>query len=375
MVHLAPSYDIFPTWLSQLSLFHFRNYTHHTITATASPQVITGPNGSGKTNILEAISLLGGGRGLRRATLSHLQNYKSDQPWALNIRLWDNEEELKINMGVESLEASKKIVKVNGTITPVTQLAQWVQVVWLTPFMDQLFLESPGRRRTFMDRLILPFDYQHASRLAKLEYALKERNRLLRDAVQDTTWLDTLEDRIAQESVAIMASRQHFLHELNETILEMGSAFPQAQCKLVGPIAQLLLTKPALEVEDEVRRLLAVGRRQDNLSGGGISAQQSDLSVYHLDFRRPAEVCSTGEQKALLLSMVLAQARLIVAHTGRPPLILLDEVVAHLDQARRCALFKEILALRMQGWLTGTDRDLFKELEQDAHFLSIPLSL
>lgn len=374
MVHLAPSCDISTMWLSQLSLFHFRNYTHHVITSTSSPQVITGPNGSGKTNILEAISLLAGGRGLRRATLPHLQNYKSDQPWALNMRLWDGEEELKINIGVEGLEASKKTVKVNGTVTPVTHLAQWVHVVWLTPFMDQLFLESPARRRAFMDRLILPFDYQHASRLAKLEYALRERNRLLRDAVQDTTWMATLEDRIAQESVSIMASRQHFLQELNEAILQMGSAFPQAQCKLAGPIAQLLLIKPALEVEDEVRDLLAAGRARDSVSGGGISAQQSDLNVYHLDFGRPAEVCSTGEQKALLLSIVLAQARLIVAHTGRPPLILLDEVVAHLDQARRYALFKEILALRMQGWLTGTDRGLFTELEQDAHFFSVSLS-
>lgn len=362
-----------PCWVEHLRLHNFRNYTSLDLETAREPVVLTGQNGAGKTNILEALSLLNPNKGIRRATVPQLQNFHHpEQPWAINARLRRGDDFSQINMGIDLLAPKKKILKINGTLTPKSGLLEQVIVLWCTPFMDQIFVASLSQRRKFLDRLVTMYDPAHSKRLAKLEHTLRERGRLLKERCMDNTWLSALEERIARESVAIITTRQHFLEKLNHYTKDALTNFPKAHCHVKGAIEKLLETNAALTVEDKVSETLHNNRLQDTYSSSAsMGAHLSDLVVYHLDFNQPAEVCSTGEQKALLLSIIMAQARLSVELRRCTPLLLLDEVVAHLDLVRRETLFQEISDLKMQAWLTGTDIGHFEPLEGRAQFFNI----
>ncbi len=364
-----------PRGVEKLQLSHFRSYETFNLSLDLTPVVLTGPNGVGKTNLLEAISFLIPGRGLRRARLSEIKKQGSQEPWSLSYHLKDGEGDLQIGTGQdpESPTSERRLTKINGEKAKNQSiLAEWVSMVWLTPQMDRLFLDGPSERRRFLDRLVYGFDPTHASRLSRYEKALRERNLLLRQGRYDSHWLEGLEDILVNEGMAITVSRREVVGQLISVLKSQDHSFPQADLSLEGNLETLLQTHSSLEVEEEMRKVLRQNRDQDRLTGRtSLGAHRSDLFVVYPDKNQAASLCSTGEQKALLLSIVMASARLLSARTGAIPLLLLDEVVAHLDKGRRTALFEAILQLKMQVWLTGTDVSLFEELQGDAQFFGL----
>lgn len=361
--------------VEQLNLTHFRCYESLSITLDLRPVILTGPNGAGKTNILEALSLLIPGKGLRRARLSEIKRQASTDPWAISIHLKDEEEGTQIGTGLdpEAPESERRITKINGEkIKSQSILAKWVSVVWLTPQMDRLFLDGPQGRRRFLDRLVYGFDPSHAIRLNRYERALKERNSLLQQGKLDRFWLEGLEETLVNEGIAITIARREVVGQLSSLLKAQGHGFLPVEMDLEGELETLLYQKSLLEAEEEIRRLLETSRVQDRITGRtSFGPHRSDLKVIHPEKNQPAAYCSTGEQKALLLSIVMGSAHLLSVRTEAVPLLLLDEVIAHLDKTRRTALFDAILKLKMQTWLTGTDVSLFEELQGNAQFLSL----
>jgi DNA replication and repair protein RecF len=379
-------------WLAQLTLANFRSYARMSLEVDPRPVVLTGPNGAGKTNVLEAISFLSPGRGLRGARLGEVvrrheaapaaenaDDGPSDGGWSVAARVVTPDGPRDVGTGRENgAEAGgdpaapeareRRLVKIDGAFARGQQtLAEVVRLVWLTPRMDGLFREGAGARRRFLDRLVTGFDPGHAGRLAAYEQALRQRARLLRSGGADDAWLTALEDTMARHGVAVAAARRALIGDLSRACALGVGPFPRAGVALLGDIDDWLDALPALGVEDELRTRLAAGRGQDAESGGAaVGPHRSDLAVHDLETGRPAGQGSTGEQKAMMLSIVLAHARLVALESGAPPLLLLDEVAAHLDEARRAALFEEILALGAQAWLTGTDDALFAGLGEGA---------
>ena len=356
----------------RLKLSDFRGYADAHIEVDRRPVVLTGPNGAGKTNILEALSLLAPGRGLRRARLSDLDR-QGGGPWAVAARLKRGEDDpVEVGTGRDPEGGEKRIVRIDArTVRGQAQLATIGAIQWLTPQMDGLFLDGAGNRRRFLDRLVTGADPDHAGRLAAYDHAQRERLRLLREGRADPTWLDALEDTMARHGVAVAAARRERVHALDSATVGAG-AFPQAALRLAGSVESWLDDTPALGVEDRLRARLKEMRRID--AEAGITTEgphRSDLDVTHVGRGQAARLCSTGEQKALLLSIQLANARLVKGHSGAAPLLLLDEVAAHLDEVRRAALFDEILALGAQAWLTGTDAQLFRPLRGLGQFLRV----
>jgi DNA replication and repair protein RecF len=370
-------------WLRRLVLADFRNYVRAELHVDPRPVVLSGPNGAGKTNLLEAISLLIPGRGLRRARLGEIDRrlegggFAGSWGVAASLRRPDGEVEIGTgrdpDMGAAPAR-ERRLVKINGAVASgQAVLAQYLAVVWLTPQMDRLFLDGAGGRRRFFDRLIYGFDPAHAQRLARYEHAMQERSQLLRHggaAGADPSWLGGLEQQMAELGVAIAAARRELLARLGAALGKEPGPFPRAALALDGTVEAWLERMPALAAEEAFRRRLAEDRARDGESGGAhCGPHRSDLVATHLERNLPAAQCSTGEQKALLISLVLAYARLLAESRGLPPILLLDEVSAHLDARRRSALFGEIVALDLQAWLTGTDAALFAELGDRAqHF-------
>jgi len=368
----------------RMTLTDFRGYAAARLSVTAAPVVLFGPNGAGKTNLLEALSFLAPGRGLRRARLSEIdRRLKTAEgglggaaagPWAIHASLETPRGAVEIGTGRDSGEASeRRILQIDGQAARGhTMLAQHLGVVWLTPSMDRLFVEGSSGRRRFLDRLVYGFDSEHAQRLSSYEQAMRERARLLRDGPSDRSWLAALEETMGANGVAIAAARREAVARLDHACAETVGLFPAARLALEGEIEALLDRLPALGAEDEFRRRLAELRRQDRESGTtALGPHRSDLAVRHAASTMPAAEGSTGEQKALLISIVLAHARLQASLKGRPPILLLDEVVAHLDPARRAALYGELLGLGAQAWLTGTDAELFDGLRGQAQFFAV----
>jgi DNA replication and repair protein RecF len=371
-------------WLARLALTDFRNYGRGDLAVERRPVVLTGPNGAGKTNLLEAISFLVPGRGLRQARLSEVDRAVSGEragAWGVSAAVCRDGDTVEIGTGRDPGPAAdtgreRRLVKINGAfVGGPSALAEHLAVIWLTPQMDRLFLDSAGARRRFLDRLVYGLDPDHARRLARYEHALQERSQVLRQGSPgswDATWLAALEQQIAEGGVAIAAARRELLERLGQAVARGVGPFPQAALALDGAIEGWLAVMPALAVEDRVREQLAADRARDAESGGAqCGTHRSDLSVTHLARGLPAAQCSTGEQKALLISIVLAEARVQIESRGVAPLLLLDEVVAHLDAIRRAALFEEILALDLQAWLTGTEVALFAELGGRAQFFGV----
>lgn len=370
-----------------LQLHHFRCYEAARLEGlTSGPVVLTGPNGAGKTNILEAVSLLSPGRGLRSAKISEMQKRDGTAPWVLSAEAETPYGLTRIGTGLDSQSLTdKRLVRINGeAVKAQTALAEYLACVWLTPQMDRLFIDGASGRRKFLDRLIFAFDPGHAGRVTRYENAMSQRSKILRDnPYPDPVWLDGLEAQMAETGVAIAAARLEFLNIL-QGACDQGYAtgeitetlFPRALMRLGGTIEELLGQAPALEVEDMFRYQLRDSRGQDARTGGAATGpHKADLLVQYAAKNMPADQCSTGEQKALLIGMTLAHSRLMAAERGAPPILLLDEVAAHLDEGRRGALYDILLGLGGQVWMTGTDALLFESLQGRAHFYHVEKSM
>ena len=368
--------------VTRLVLTQFRSYAAGALAASGRPVVLAGPNGAGKTNVLDAISLLGPGRGLRGARLG--DHIRKDPVETANNALWavaatiargTESYELGTGLGLNAQGGERRRMHLNGApLTNTSELAEIVQMIWLTPAMDRLFAEGASGRRKFLDRLVLGFDSAHARRASRYETAMRERLRLLKFGPRDPAWLDGLEIEMAETGVAMAIARAETVARLNVALAARGNAgaFPCAQLALEGE-ADVLVAEDAAAAESGFRTRFAKMRMRDAEARRTIfGPHASDLAVRHTEKRMNAADCSTGEQKALLISIVLADAwELAHAREGYAPLLLLDEVAAHLDLKRRNALFDEILALGAQAWMTGTDLSLFEGLGGRADIFSV----
>ena len=365
--------------VTRLVLTNFRNYRVARLTLGTEPVVLTGPNGAGKTNLLEALSFLAPGRGLRSAKLTEIDRRPgsgceaADLGWAIAAVVATQHGTLRVGTGRDSAANERRVVRIDGEPTrSQAALGERLGVVWLTPLMDRLFLEGPSGRRRFLDRLVFGFDPAHASRVNAYEQALRERSRVLRDGPADPAWLAALEEVMAEQGVAVAAGRRETVQRLDRACAEAEGPFPRARLMLLGTVEGWLDVMPALAAEAEFASALAGNRQSDAQIGGAtIGPHRSDLAVELAGKGIAAEFASTGEQKALLISIVLAHATLQQAIRGEPPLLLLDEIAAHLDAGRRAALFEALLRLESQVWLTGTDEALFAPLRYQAQFLSV----
>ncbi len=370
-------------WVSRLRLTNFRSYAQARIDPAPGPVVLTGPNGAGKTNLLEALSLLAPGRGLRRARLDDLARREASvahgeapgepQGWAVAARIESSDGAVDIGTGHTPQESRRRTVRINDAAARgQTALGDHVSAVWLTPQMDRLFIEGAAGRRRFLDRLVFGIDPKHAGRISAYDHALRERARLLQRGTGDRAWLDTLERTLAERGVAIAAARREMTARLAGLCEAPLGPFPGARLALTGTVENWLDDGPALAAEDKLQHGLHESRSRDAVTGGAaIGPHRSDFIMHHLGNGMPADQCSTGEQKALLIAIVLANARLEAAERDRAPLLLLDEVAAHLDVERREALFAELLNLGAQAWLTGTDSAIFESLAGTAQFLAV----
>ena len=363
--------------VTRLALTDFRNCRAARLEFVAGPVVLTGPNGAGKTNLLEAVSVLSPGRGLRNARLADFDRRgeieEAESCWAVAATIETRRGPVRVGTGRDPAGGERRVVRIDGeSARGQAALGEIVGVTWLTPQMDRLFIEGPSARRRFLDRLVLGLDPAHAARVSAYEQAMRERSRLLRDGPTDPAWFDAIEETMAAQGVAVAAARRDAVERLDEACAAAEGPFPGARLSLSGTVEAWLGELPALSVEDGFRAALKDGRAVDAAAGGAtVGPHRSDLAVTHAERGVAAETMSTGEQKALLISIVLAHARLQRHTRGEAPLLLLDEVAAHLDAARREALFAILLDLESQVWLTGTDSTLFAPLRTAARFLSV----
>lgn len=367
-------------WIARLTLSQFRNYTSVSLAPGPAPVVLTGANGAGKTNILEAVSLLSPGRGLRGVPFLELRQSGSTAPWAVSARLQSRNGETILGTGLSGDpaegERAVRLIRINGEPAASSALAEYLRIVWLTPALDGLFTGPAAERRRFLDRMTATFTPGYRRQLSQFERATRQRNRLL-EMGGTSSLLDALELQMAESGVAIAAARMQLLEQLNAMIAERetgarNSAFPAASLEIDGTLETSLTEQAAVDVEDgylqELARLREIDRAAKRTTAG---PHRSDLLVYNRARRLPARLCSTGEQKALLAGLVLAHAELVKRQNGSAPIILLDEIAAHLDEERRAALFAQIEALEAQAWLTGTDREMFAPLEGRAQFFVV----
>jgi DNA replication and repair protein RecF len=365
-------------WVERLRLTNFRNYQSLALSVGPAPVVLTGSNGAGKTNLLEAVSLLTAGQGLRRAPYPELTRIGS-AGWAVAASVHVPQGRMDIGTGLEPHKSgarSGRTVRIDGKDQPGSgALSGLADINWLTPAMDGLFTGSGSERRRFLDRLIPSFDPGHRARLGQFERAMQQRNRLLAEDVREPARFAGFERVMAETGVAIAAARIAALAELGAAIdarrqEAQESAFPWAELAVAGTLESQLSERPAVDVEDAFAAHLQATRERDRAAGRTLDGpHRSDLIVGHGPKQLPASVCSTGEQKALLIGLVLAHAELVRRHrNGAAPVLLLDEVAAHLDPSRRAALFDEIAALDSQAWMTGTDVQAFSGLLGRAQF-------
>ena len=349
--------------LRRLTLRDFRSYCDAMLELDGRPVALSGLNGAGKTNLLEAVSYLAPGKGLRNATVAELGRRMPGEvggrAWSVSTGVQGEGAEARLGTGVESAGASRRIVRLDGETVAPGRLADVVRLVWLTPAQDRLFLEGGSERRRFLDRLAFAAEPAHAATANAYDRALRERLRLLTDGPADPVWLDALEARLGEEGVRLAHVRARTLDALQAEIdARADRPFPQALLDLSGEWSR---PDPAADAP-RLAEALARARPRDAAAGRSLTGpHRTDLLVRHREKDRPAAECSTGEQKALILNLVLAQAaRLSRAESSPNPILLLDEVAAHLDVKRRAALFEEITALGLQAFLTGTDRALFQ---------------
>jgi DNA replication and repair protein RecF len=362
----------------RLWLTNFRNYRAASLEAGATTIVLVGPNGAGKTNLIEAISLLAPGRGLRRATLDEVAFSDGDGSWAVAAEIEGALGLATLGTGIarpadQGATRSRKFRIDREPAPSAAAFAEHLRVVWLVPAMDSLFVGAPSERRRFLDRLVLAVDAAHGSRVNALERALRSRNRLLEAPRPDPHWLDALEHKTAELAVAVAGARVETVRRLHGVPVSLNEAtFPAAEIALDGWMEQLMPAHPAGAIEERYRALLRDNRGRDAAAGRTLDGPHlTDLSVRYAAKGVAAADASTGEQKALLIGLVLAHARLVADMTGIAPVVLLDEVVAHLDPSRRAALHTELAALGAQVWMTGADPALFAEIGDGAAFVEV----
>ncbi|MBQ0820495.1 DNA replication/repair protein RecF [Microvirga terrae] len=365
--------------IARLILQDFRTYASLDLTVSRPLVALVGENGAGKTNVLEAISLFMPGRGLRRAELGEMARNEGPGSFAISVTLDAPYGEHRLGTGIEHQhEGSRasRICRIDGMpASSPTAFAEYLRIVWLTPDLDALFRGPAGDRRRFLDRLVLAVDAEHGTRVNALERALRSRNRVLEDNPDDRLWLDALEREVAELAIAVVAARRETVERLASLILETReeeSPFPFATMGLEGELDALVTTLPAVDAEDRYRAILRDHRHRDRAAGRTlVGPQASDLLVRHGPKDIPANTASTGEQKALLIGLVLAHARLVASMSGIAPFVLLDEVAAHLDPRRRAGLYDALESLGGQVWMTGADPGLFAGLEGRADLLQV----
>lgn len=352
------------TSVVELTLSHLRSHRRTSLALDERPVAVFGPNGAGKTNILEAVSLLSPGRGLRRAGADELIRRPEALGWKVSAVMRSGGSLHEIETSAEPDQP--RSVRIDGKTTPQIALSQIARIVWLIPAMDRLWIEGADGRRRFLDRIAMSFVPSHAQAVLTYEKAMRERNRLLKDMVRDAHWYVALERQMARSAEEITATRNAALARLRAAQRDAETAFPSAELDLIHPDRDLPATA------DMLADALADGRQADLRAGRTlIGPHRVDLSAVYEDKGVPAAQCSTGEQKALLISLVLTNARALREDTGSTPLILLDEVSAHLDADRRAALYDEICALEAQAWMTGTGPELFTELGERAQHVAV----
>ena len=380
----------------RLTLTDFRCYEAQQLEIDHRPVVLTGPNGAGKTNLLEALSLLVPGRGLRRAKLTDLsRRLPTDagvteagpegaavRSWAVAARIDNGADLVDVGTGLSPetspAGAARRAVRIDGEpARGQVALGENLTALWLTPDMQRLFVEGTSGRRRFLDRLVFSYDPAHAGRLQGYERAMRDRSRVLGDALKagrspDPAWLTALEATMVEKGMAIAAGRADLVRRLNPACAMGVGPFPAAGVMVSGVVDAWLTGRSALEAEDEFARALTQSRSKDcHIRSASVGVHHSDFEVTHLPKSVPASQCSTGEQKALLISIILANARLQTLDAGAVPLLLLDEIAAHLDEPRRAALFEEIVAMGAQAWMTGTDPALFAPLGEAAQHFAV----
>jgi DNA replication and repair protein RecF len=363
----------------RLTLTHFRNYRAATLETHGDVIVLAGPNGAGKTNCIEAISFLSPGRGLRRATLEDVADNQGDGSWAVSAQVEGALGLATLGTGIDAPVAdaasvSRRCRIDREPVTSATAFGDHLRMVWLTPAMDGLFLGPASERRRFFDRLVLAIDSEHSARVAALDRSLRSRNRLLEVRNYDDHWCDAIERETAELAVAVAAMRGQTVARLGAMLRARGqsSPFPSAQIMLDGWMENALMSEPATAVEDRYREILRQGRPRDAIAGRTLDGPHlTDLQVIYAPKNMPARDASTGEQKALLIGLVLAHAGLVADMTGITPLLLLDEVVAHLDPRRRAALFDELSRLGAQVWMTGADPATFADVGRSGEIFAV----
>ena len=347
--------------LTRLCLTDFRNHAELILEPQAQFIALHGPNGAGKTNILEAVSLLVPGRGLRRVALSEMVRSGATAGFAVSADIKD----VQIGTGVDAAAPERRKVRINGANATINNLAEWLSVIWLTPTMDRLFIDGAGARRRFLDRLVLALEPAHARVSSRYEKAVQQRNRLLSGPdTPDPLWLDALEAQMAESGAAIIDARARMLSAL---VIQLDTApaalfaVPDIKLDMAGPSNQ-----------QELRSVWKGSRKRDAGAGRTLTGpHRADLVVHHRANGQAADRSSTGEQKALLLSLILAHAALVTVQRGTPPILLLDEVAAHLDPARRAALFERLAATGAQVWMTGTEVTLFDGIGPTAELVTV----
>ena len=349
-------------WLTGLLVRDFRNYDACRIDIEASNILLLGENGAGKTNLMEAVSLLAPGRGLRRARAEHLPREGSGgQQWAVSASLETADGAVRIGTGVPAdTETGRRVMRLDGETVAQAEIGRLFSVSWLTPRMDGIFVESPGARRRFLDRLVIAFDPAHIGRTNRYDKLLRERAALLAEGRADAAWFTAIESSLAESAIAVTAARQALIADLNGEAADGWFGFPGARLALDGQVETWLAEGSALEAED---RFAAAARSQREAGDTSLAGPHaSDMTARNTQTGGPAHLASTGQQKAILIAVVLAHARLQSRRLARPPILLLDDVVAHLDQTRRQALFDAVEAVGGQAWFSGTDRDDFDGL-------------
>jgi len=362
--------------IRRLTLSNFRSYRAAHIELRSGPIVLAGPNGAGKTNLLEAISFLAPGRGLRRAVLEDVGFSEGDGSWAVSADVEGTLGLVNLGTGIVLPLAEEAITRKcridREPVSSAAAFADHLRIVWLHPGMDGLFSGPPAERRRFLDRLVLTIDAQHGTRVSALERALRSRNRLLEDRSLDAHWLDAIEHETAELALAVSGQRVQVVSRLAEKLRARRAQFPSADIALQGTLEALVPVAPAVDIEDRYRAMLRANRARDAAAGRTLEGPHlTDLVVRDSDKDKAAAEASTGEQKALLISLVLAHAALLTELTGLAPVLLLDEVNAHLDANRRAALHLELAALGAQAWMTGADDALFAQAGPDAEIFDV----
>jgi DNA replication and repair protein RecF len=372
------------TAVTRLTLSEFRSYRGLRIETDTRPVVLAGANGAGKTNLLEALSFLAPGRGLRGSRLDVVARRPigtfdaTGRAWAVAATIAAPDGTVELGTGSDPAKPQRRIVRIDGRPEKgAVALGRVLGVVWLTPAMDRLFVDSPAGRRRFLDRLVVALDPDHAGRTAAYDRAMRQRARLLQNGpVADPAWCAALEDIMVRYGVAVAAARRDLINRLNAALAAAGGPFPVAHLALVGAVDRWLEEMPAVEAEDAYRAALGAERSVTAGDAAAAGPHRSDLLATmvtpgHPSHGQAAALCSTGEQKALLIAVLLAAARLQQVKRGSAPLLLLDEVAAHLDADRRAALFAAVLDLGAQAWMTGTDASVFAGLGSRAQFFTV----